>query len=92
MARDETHYLLIRSSFIIFIGPSCFLLRSLLFLSRGSLSEASRGFIIRLLSFASLLLPSRPLAPSSHEIRCNPENRSTHCLDKCNGIGEQEAK
>jgi hypothetical protein len=72
LARDETPYPLTRSCFIIFMGPSCFLLRSLLLLSRGSLGEASRGFIFRLLSFASLLLPSGPLAPSSHKARCNP--------------------
>jgi hypothetical protein len=92
LARDETPYPLTRSCFVIFTGPSCFLLRSLLLLSRGSLGEASRGFILRLLSFASLLLPSGPLAPSSHEVRCNPVNRSTHCLDKWNGIGEREAR
>jgi hypothetical protein len=105
MARDETPYPLTRSCFIIFPGPSCFLLRSLLLLSRGSLGEASRGyqlagipgrsisrFILRLLSFTSLLLPSGPLAPSSHEVRCNPENRSTQCPDKRNGIGERETR
>jgi hypothetical protein len=78
--------------FVIFTGPSCFLLRSLLFLSRGSLGEASRGFILRLLSFTSLLLPSGLLAPSSNEIRCSPENRSTQCPDKWNGISEWEAR
>ena len=66
LARDETPYPLTRSCFIIFTGPSCFLLRSILLLSRESLGEASQGFILKLLSFASLLLPSRPLAPSSH--------------------------
>jgi hypothetical protein len=77
---------------LFFLGPSCFLLRSLLLLSRGSLGEASRGFILRLLSFTSLLLPSGPLAPSSHEIRCSPENRSTQCPDKWNGISERETR
>jgi hypothetical protein len=92
VARDETPYPLIRSCFIIFTGPSCFLPRSLLLLSRESLGEASRGFILRLLSFTSLLLPSGPLAPSSHKIRCSPENRSSECPDKWNGIGEGEAR
>ena len=88
LARDETPYPLVRLCFIIFPGPSCFLLRSLLLLSQESLGEASRGFILRLLSFTSLLLPSGPLAPSSHEVRCRPENRSTQCPDKGNGISE----
>jgi hypothetical protein len=61
-------------------------------LSRGSLGEASRGFIFRLLSLTSLLLPFGPLAPFSHEIRYNLENRSTRCLDKWNGIGERETR
>ena len=39
--------------FIYFIGPSFFLLRSLLLLSRGSLGEASEGLISWLLAFAS---------------------------------------
>jgi hypothetical protein len=55
LARDETPYPLVRPCFIIFSGPSCFLLRSFLLLSRGSLGEASRGFIFRLLSLTSLL-------------------------------------
>jgi hypothetical protein len=92
LARDETPYPLVRSCFITFPGPSCFLLKSLLLLSRGSLGEASQGFIFRFLSFTNLLLPSEPLAPSSHEIRCNPENRSTQCPDKWNGISEREIK
>jgi hypothetical protein len=92
MAHDETPYPLIRSCFIIFTGPSCFLLRSFLFLSRGSLGEESRGFILRTLSFTSLLLPSEPLAPSSHEIRCSPENRLTQFSNKWNGISEWEAR
>jgi hypothetical protein len=66
LARDDTPYPLTRSCFIIFLGPSCFLMRILLFLSQGSLIEASRGFILRILSFTSLILPSSPLAPSSH--------------------------
>ena len=78
--------------FLFFNGSLCFLLRSFLLLSRGSLGEASRGFIFRLLSFTNLLLPSGPLAPSSHKIRCSPENRSTQCPDKCNGIDEREAR
>jgi hypothetical protein len=49
-------------------------------------------FILRLLSFTSLLLPSGPLAPSSHEVRCSPENRSTQCPDKGNGIDERETR
>jgi hypothetical protein len=61
-------------------------------LSQGSLGEASRGFILRLLSFTSLILPSGPLAPSSHEVRCNPENRSTQCPDKGKGISEREIR
>jgi hypothetical protein len=72
LARDETPYPQTRSCFIIFMGPSCFLLRILLLLSCGSLGEASRGFIFRLLSFSSLLLPYGPLAPSFHKARCNP--------------------
>jgi hypothetical protein len=40
----------------------------------------------------SLLLPSGPLAPSSHEIKCSPENSSTQCLDKGNGISEREIR
>jgi hypothetical protein len=89
LARDETPYPMVRSCFIIFSGPSCFLLRSLLLLGQGSLGEAPRGFIFKLLSFTSLLLPFGPLAPSSHEIRCSPENRSTQCLDKWNGTSER---
>ena len=61
-------------------------------LSQGSLGEASRGFILRLLSFTNLLLPSGPLAPSSHEVRCSRGNRSTQSLDKGNGISEREIK
>jgi hypothetical protein len=41
LARDETPYPLTRSCFIIFMGPSCFLLRIFLLLSWGSLGEAS---------------------------------------------------
>jgi hypothetical protein len=69
-------------------------MRSLLLLSRGSLGEASGGFILRILSFAKFLLPSGTLAPSSHEIRCNPENRLTKFPDKCNGqmSGKQDEK
>jgi hypothetical protein len=40
--------------------------------------------------FYQLLLPSGPLAPSSHKIRCNPTNRSFQCPDKGNGINERE--
>jgi hypothetical protein len=49
-------------------------------------------FILRFLSFTSLLLPSGPLAPSSHEVRCSPENRSTQCSNKGNGIDEREIR
>jgi hypothetical protein len=45
-----------------------------------------------LLSFTSLLLPYGPLALSSHEIWCNPKNRSTQCPDKWNGTSEWEAR
>jgi hypothetical protein len=73
MARDETPYPLIRSCFTIFKGPSCFLLRIFLVISWGSLGEASRGSLFRILYFTIFLLPSVPLAPSSHEVRCSPE-------------------
>jgi hypothetical protein len=46
LARDETPYPLVRPCFIIFSGPSCFLLRSFLLLSRGSLGEASRARLL----------------------------------------------
>jgi hypothetical protein len=84
--------ILLTRSCSYFSGPSCFLLRGFLLPSRGSLGEASRGFVSRLLSFTKLLLPSGPLAPSSHEIRCNPTNRSTQCPDKGNGTGEGEIR
>jgi hypothetical protein len=58
--------------FIYFMGPSFFLLRSLLLLSRGSLGEASEGFLLLAFIFCQLLLPSGPLAPSSHKARYNP--------------------
>jgi hypothetical protein len=45
-----------------------------------------------LLSFTSLLLPYGSLAPSSHEVRCSLENRSTQCPDKGNGISEWEIR
>jgi hypothetical protein len=56
------------------------------------MGEASQGFTFRILSFTSFLLPSGPLVPSSQEIRCNPENSSTQCLDKWNGISEWETR
>jgi hypothetical protein len=70
---DLIGWLMIRSCFIIFLGPSCFFLRRFLFLSWGSLDEASQGSFFRLLSFTIFLLPSGPLAPSSHEVRCSLE-------------------
>jgi hypothetical protein len=41
LARDETPFPSTRSCFIIFYGSLCFLLRSFLLLSQGSLGEAS---------------------------------------------------
>jgi hypothetical protein len=57
---------------LFFHGSLCFLLRSFLLLSRGSLGEASQGVILLVLIFCQLLLPSGPLAPSSHKVRYNP--------------------
>jgi hypothetical protein len=72
--------------FIIFYGSLCFLLRSLLFLSRGSLGEASEGFILLDFIFFQLLLPSGPLAPSSHKVRYNPLLAwKTQCPNQCMG-------
>jgi hypothetical protein len=92
LARNETPYPLVRSCFIIFLGSLLFLAKNLFIAFSGSLGEASRGFILRLLSFTNFLLPFGPLAPSPHYIRCNPENRSTQCPDKWNGIGEWETR
>jgi hypothetical protein len=61
-------------------------------LSRGSLGEASRGFILRLL-FSAAFTP-RPLAHSSHKVRkVQPLNDwPTLCPDQCNGMGEWEIR
>jgi hypothetical protein len=72
--------------FIYFIGTSFFLLRSLLLLSRGYLREASGGFFLLALIFFHLLLPSGPLAPSSHKARYNPLLAwQTQCPNQCRG-------
>jgi hypothetical protein len=57
LARDEAPYPLTRSCFIIFYGSLCFLLRSLLLLSQGSLGEESRGFILWLIYFSNYFYP-----------------------------------
>ena len=83
---DETPYPPTRSWFIIFYGSLCFLLRSFLLLSWGSLGEASQGFILLAFIFCQLLLPSGPLAPSSHKVRYNPLICwPTQCLNQCMG-------
>jgi hypothetical protein len=72
--------------FIYFMGPSFFLLRSLLLLYRGSLCEASKGFVLLAFIFCQLLLPSGPLAPSSHKARYNPFLAwQTQCPNQCRG-------
>jgi hypothetical protein len=48
------------------------MMRRFLFLSRGSLDEASQGFILLDFIFFQLLLPSGPLAPCSLKVRNNP--------------------
>jgi hypothetical protein len=63
-----------------------FLLRSLLFLSQGSLGEASEGFVLFDFIFFQLLLPYGPLYPSSHEVRYNPLLAwKTQFLNQCRG-------
>ena len=57
--------------FYLFYGSLLFLLRSLLLLSQGSLGKESQGLILDF-NFFQLLLPSGPLAPSSHKARYNP--------------------
>jgi hypothetical protein len=72
--------------FIYFMGPSFFLLRSLLFLSRDPLGEASEGFVLLDFIFFQLLLPSGPLSPSSHKARYNPLLAwKTQCPNQCRG-------
>jgi hypothetical protein len=92
LARDETPYPLVRSCFIIFFGSLLFLAEKPFIAFSGIPRRSISRLYFRLLSFTILLLPSRPLAPSSHEIRCSPENRSTQCPDKWNGTSERETR
>ena len=87
MARDETPYPPTRSWVLsLFYGSPLFLLRNLLLLSRGSLGEASQGFILLSFIFCQLLFPSKPLAPSSHKVRYNPLLAwKTQCPNQCMG-------
>ena len=70
--------LLVRYYFVIFFRSLLFLAERIFIdfsgIPRRSISRFhfSMAFI-----FYQLLLPSGPLAPSSHEIRCNPANRSS---------------
>jgi hypothetical protein len=86
LARDETPSPPTRTCFYYFYASLCFLLRSLLLLSRGSLGEASEGFILLAFIFCQLLLPSWPLAPSSHKVKYNPLlDWETQCTNQCMG-------
>jgi hypothetical protein len=69
MMRPPIHQLGLELLFY-FTSP-LFLLRSLLLLSQESLGKASQGFNLAF-NFCQLLLPSGPLAPSSHKARYNP--------------------
>jgi hypothetical protein len=85
LARDETPILQLRLD-LLFYGFLCFLLRSFLLLSRGSLGEASEGFVLLAFIFCELLLPSGHLAPSSHKVRYNPLLVwQTQCSNQCRG-------
>jgi hypothetical protein len=66
LAHDETPYPLTRTCFIIFMGPSCFLLRILLLLSRGSLGKAYQGLFLGFYLFPACfyLLGLYPLLPT----------------------------
>jgi hypothetical protein len=72
--------------FIYFMGPSLFLLRSLLLLYRGSLGEEYESFVLLDFIFFLILLPLGPLAPSFHKARYNPLlDWKTQCPNQCRG-------
>jgi hypothetical protein len=78
---------------LLFISGSLLFLVEKLFIAFSRIPGRSISRVyFRLLYFTSLLLPSGPLTPFSHEIGCNPENRSTQCLDKWKGIDERETR
>jgi hypothetical protein len=76
---------------LFFYGSLCFLLRSFLLLSRGSLGEASRGFILRLLLSAAFT--PQAFSPFFPQGKVQPLNDwLTLCPDQCNGMGEREIR
>jgi len=76
---------------LFFYGSRCFLLRSLLLLSRGSLGEVSQGFILRLLF--SVAFTPQAFSLFFPQGKAQPLNEwLTLCLDQCNGMGEQEIR
>ena len=80
LARDETPYPLGQVLFCYFSsGPSCFLLRGLLLPSRGSLGEASLGFIF--MAFIFYLLS--PISRDNQEIMSRGPHGPRH------GVREQ---
>ena len=93
LARDETPYPLGQVLFLLFFFGSLLFLAERLFIAFSGIPERgiSRFHFMDFI-FYQLLLPSGPLAPSSHEIRCNPKNSSTQFLEKWNGIGEREMR
>jgi hypothetical protein len=65
--------LLVRSCFINFLRVPLVSYGEAFYCLLGDpLGEASLGFI----SYGFYLLPPRPLAPSSHETKCNPQRSS----------------
>jgi hypothetical protein len=66
LARDETPIHQLSLEFYLFMGPSFFLLRSLLFLSRRSLGESYQGLIFCILTFSNYFYPLGlyPLLPT----------------------------
>ena len=90
LARDETPHPLTRSCFIIFMGLSCFLLRSFLLLSRGSLGEASQGFIIGFKKFPATFTVWA-FSPFFPQDKVQPLLAwKTQCSNQCRGYMRQK--
>ena len=86
LARDETPYPPTKSWFYYFMGPSVSCWEAFYCFLGDPWAKHLKVLFIWLFLFCQLLLPSGPLAPSSHKAMYNPLLAwKTQCMNQCRG-------